>query len=99
MKEVEVLPENTSSYCLSGKYRECPFYLIMSDAKNVCPNVRKCPAFRNFQFFDLDKFVGITSKYCTSSRHDACRRFILKSSGAEVPVNLHPDGSIVREWK
>jgi len=98
IQEIEFLPRNTFDYCTTEKYVGCPFYLILTGDAKVCANIRKCPAFKNFELSDFEKFILMTDKYCVSENHKNCQRFILKAKGEEVPVSLHPDGHLVEGW-
>ncbi|MEM5879078.1 MAG: hypothetical protein QXU74_01115 [Candidatus Aenigmatarchaeota archaeon] len=97
IKEIEFIPANTFEFCTTEKYKKCPFYLILSGDKNVCKNVRKCPMFKRFSFYDFKEFVEVVNKYCVSENHKNCKRFILKEEGKEVPAKLHPDGHLIEE--
>ncbi len=99
IKEIEVLPGNTFNYCTTEKYVNCPFYKILSGDKNVCQNITKCQAFKNFQTLDFERFINMTTEWCVSENHRNCQRYILKSRGEIVPFNLHPDGITVKEWQ
>ena len=98
LKEIEFLPDNTWDFCTTEKYIGCPFYLILNGDKAVCPNIKKCVAFKKFKLQDSQKFILVADKYCVSEDHKNCQRFITKAKGEEVPVNLHPDGHLVEEW-
>jgi hypothetical protein len=98
VEKIESLPADTMGYCESGKYKDCPFYRIITRKGEVCANVAKCSAFAKFRLGDFEKFVEISNRFCTSKDHVKCKRFILKASGKDVPVTLHPDGRMIKEW-
>jgi hypothetical protein len=95
---VEFVPPDTLDFCTTEKYRNCPFYLIITGKKEVCVNIKKCPAFKKFSLYEADKFIDMCNKFCTSKNHVSCQRFIRKMKGEEVPVTLHPDGHLISEW-
>lgn len=72
--------------------------MIVSGNKNVCKNIKKCPAFKNFSTEKFKEFIVISNKYCVSENHKECKRYVLKEEGEKVPVDLHPDGHTVEEW-
>jgi hypothetical protein len=98
VNEIEVIPANTLDLCETEKHKKCPFYLILSGDKNVCENIRKCPAFKKFEMGDFKKFMEMSEKWCVSKNHVACKRYLMKKSGKDVPITLHPDGHTVAEW-
>jgi len=98
IKEIYFFPASTFDFCTTEAYKRCPFYLILSGEKNVCKNVKKCPAFKNFTLSNFEQFVSMANQYCVSENHKNCQRFLLKEKGEEVPINLHPDGHFVKEW-
>ncbi len=99
IKEVEFTPTDTTEFCATEKYVDCPFYRLLIKKGDVCKNIGKCPAFKNFQVGDFNKFVEISNRFCTSKNHVSCKRYITKESGQPVPISLHPDGSFVKEWE
>jgi hypothetical protein len=103
IKDIEVYPHEITQemlgFCRTPRYAQCPFYQILKTDKPVCKNIKKCPAFKNFQSADFDEFAEISNTYCTSANHKNCQRYITKETGEPVPIDLHPDGSRVEKWK
>ncbi len=103
IKDVEVFPERLTpqmiKFCSGDKHKDCPFFKILKTKQKVCENVRSCPAFRNFVLGEFGKFAEMSNKYCTSKDYVKCNRYILKKKGKIVPLNLHPNGKLVKEWE
>lgn len=103
IRDIEVYPHEITKemleFCKTSQYSKCPFYKILQTSEPVCKNIKKCPAFKNFQSEDFDEFVKISNTYCTSPDHTKCKRYIIKESEKPVPIDLHPDGSVVKKWK
>ena len=96
INEIEYMPANTFEYCVGDDYQKCPFYLIANNDPNVCKYVKKCIAFKCYALDEFQKFNHISQKYCVAKDHDKCARFKIRETGAEVPLDLHPDGHIMK---
>ncbi len=96
-EKIGELPVDTFYFCDSEKYIDCPFYIKIEKTKNICKNVDNCEAFKFFKSINFDEFLKITTIFCLSDNSINCKRYILKDSGKEVPLDLHPDGSKIEE--
>ena len=72
IREIEFMPENTLEFCETDKFKKCPFYEILSNKKGVCKNIKECPAFERFTYYDFENFVKIANEWCTSEKHKKC---------------------------
>lgn len=97
LEKIGFLPGNTLDYCETDKYKECPFFKTLNNIGLHCECIEKCNAYQYFGIHDFDKFAEIAKEYCLSENNINCERFKLRKSGKEVPGNLLPDGSWVKE--
>jgi hypothetical protein len=91
-KDIESVPANTFSYCMTQMHQDCPFFLILKGDGKICENVRRCAFFRSYTFGEFSEFVRIANDFCTNEKHTECARYKLKAGGREVPADLHPAG-------
>lgn len=103
IEEFEVYPgeitQEMIGFCRTPLHSNCPFYKMIKTDTPVCKNIKKCPAFKHFQSENFDEFVRMSNKFCTSKDHVTCQRYIIKEKEEEVPIDLHPDGRRIPEWK
>ena len=86
-------PKNTFLYCVTEKFKECPFFKTLNKVGSYCEYVDKCPAYRHLGIGHFETFVEITNKYCLSENNLNCERFKLRKAGKEVSEYLLPDGT------
>jgi hypothetical protein len=95
--KVGFLPLDTSSYCSTEKYKQCPFYLAIKGIVHACKYLKQCPAFEHFKALDFDAFIKIANKYCLSEKENLnCKRFKIRKIGDVPPSDLMPDGSMFK---
>jgi hypothetical protein len=100
LKEIEFPVEHSIEYfCTNEKHSDCPFYKILSGNPEVCKNIAKCPAFKNFKLSNFTEFIEMSEAYCVRGNHLNCRRYVMKDRGEVVPPDLHPDGRTIAGWK
>ncbi|MCX5694738.1 MAG: hypothetical protein NT014_06445 [Candidatus Omnitrophica bacterium] len=86
---------NTTLFCCTEQYENCPFYKTIKKIGYVCKMVNICPIYKDLSINDFARFSEITSKYCLSNNNVNCARFKIKESGKIPPINLMPDGKSV----
>lgn len=94
--KIGFVPINTLQYCVTERYKECPFFKTLNNIGYHCAYLANCPAYKHFQIGDFEIFVEITTKYCLSENNINCERFKLKKTGKEVPEHLLPDGGKIK---
>jgi hypothetical protein len=55
----------------------------------TCPHNKACPLFAKFQ---VQSFLRIWQMNYCQADYSRCARFVLRSQGKQVPVNLLPNG-------
>ena len=59
-----------------------------------CPNMKRCPM---FELFSLPGALATFKiNYCTAD-FERCKRYDLVSQGKPVPINLMPNGALMRK--
>lgn len=59
-----------------------------------CPNMKRCPM---FELFSLPgTLAAFKINYCTAD-YERCRRYELVEQGKRPPVNLMPNGALLRK--
>lgn len=61
----------------------------MENSNGVCQVIEKCPFFNGLQYSSTANTLKIL--FCKSD-WQKCERWKLRSSGAEVPTNMWPNG-------
>lgn len=57
----------------------------------LCPHADNCPLYKVFVNQSILEIWKV--RYCECERHQQCVRFLKSCEGANVPLNLLPDGS------
>jgi hypothetical protein len=96
--KIGFLPLDTTAYCSTAEYLECPFYKAINNIGHVCEFMKKCPAFEHFRTSSFHTFVKFANDYCLSKENNtSCQRFSVRQKGVMPPSNLMPDGSIIED--
>ncbi|MBU1045041.1 MAG: hypothetical protein KJ915_11660 [Candidatus Omnitrophica bacterium] len=95
--KIGFLPLDTSLYCSTEKYKQCPFYIAINQSGHVCKYLNQCPSFEHFKAENFDDFVSIAYKYCLSEKNNNnCKRFKIRKRGDMPALDLMPDGSMFK---
>jgi hypothetical protein len=86
---------NTTLYCASEQYQNCPFYKSIKKIGCVCEMVSVCPMYKNLSIRDFDRFKEICRNYCLSDNNVNCVRYKMRKSGNTPPPDLMPDGGML----
>lgn len=97
LDKIDFVPRDTFDYCQTDKFKDCPFFKTINNVGPHCECLVKCPAYKNFNIGDFDRFVEIANRYCLSENNVNCERLKLRKSGKEVPEDLMPDGTRLSE--
>jgi len=58
--------------------------------ERFCPNITKCLM---FAYLERQDFRDCMNTYCLGN-HQLCKRWVLRSSGQEVPEDMLPNGQM-----
>lgn len=86
--------DTTLRFCISGDYKDCPFFRFIKNPAAVCENFKDCSLCQHYKNKPIDQFVDLSNTWCLSD-FTACARYKIKQSGCTPESTLHPEGHLL----
>jgi hypothetical protein len=88
--------DTTLRFCISGAYRDCPFFRFLNNPESSCEHFKNCPLCEYYKSKDLGDFVEMADKWCLND-FTSCARYKIREAGKIPEPTLHPAGHHVAE--
>lgn len=94
MDSVSLELDTTVRFCVSGDYKDCPFYKFIENPSAACENFKHCDLCKHFKRKGVEQFVDLCNTWCLND-FTSCARYKIKQSGGVPESTLHPDGHLL----